>query len=172
LGPDYFFGFGVVNHPPGFDTNSWIDTALKPAQDAFPAWVNAVKAAYDGEGVTYCAVGYCFGGPFVADLLTHDWLTAAAMAHPAWLEESHFRAFKKPVMISCPEFDDTMPVAARHRAEEILSEIKVKHYIQLFSGTHHGFAVRAKPEIENDRWAKEECARAMKEWFLRFTQTD
>ncbi|KIJ60251.1 hypothetical protein HYDPIDRAFT_43490 [Hydnomerulius pinastri MD-312] len=46
LGPDYFFGFGVVNHALGFDTNSWIGTALKPAQDAFPTWVDAVNAAY------------------------------------------------------------------------------------------------------------------------------
>ena len=46
LGPDYFFGNAVPNHSPGFDRDAWLQEALKPATDAFPAWLDAVKAKY------------------------------------------------------------------------------------------------------------------------------
>ncbi|KAH7913222.1 dienelactone hydrolase [Hygrophoropsis aurantiaca] len=168
LGPDYFFGFGVVNHPKGYDTNGWISTAVKPAWDAFSAWIDAVKKYLNHiplpvfksgtENVTYCAVGYCFGGPFVMHLAAEDWITACAMAHPAFLEESHFEKQK--------EADENFPTESRHRAEAIMAEHKGTYYFQLFSHVNHGFAVR----IELECWAKEESARAVKEWFVRFTE--
>ena len=46
LGPDYFFGNAVPNHPPGFDRHVWVQQAMKSAIDAFPAWLDAVKAKY------------------------------------------------------------------------------------------------------------------------------
>jgi hypothetical protein len=46
LGPDYFFGDAVPNHPPGRDLATWPLKALKPAVDAFPAWLEAAKAKY------------------------------------------------------------------------------------------------------------------------------
>lgn len=73
LGPDYFFGDAVPNHPPGRDLATWPLTALKPAVDAFPAWLEAAKAKYGAclvptshnifmvyagtEKTKYCAVG-------------------------------------------------------------------------------------------------------------------
>lgn len=46
LGPDYFFGDAIPNHEPGRDRNAWIMGSRKPAIDAFPAWLNAVKVKY------------------------------------------------------------------------------------------------------------------------------
>ena len=36
-------------------------------------------------------VGYCFGAPYVMDLLAEDWLIAGAFAHPTFLDEDHFK---------------------------------------------------------------------------------
>ncbi|KAG2090774.1 uncharacterized protein F5147DRAFT_724478 [Suillus discolor] len=57
LGADYFFGDSVPNHLPDCDRQAWIDNSRKPAIDAFPAWLDAVKGKY----------GYCFGASFVVD---------------------------------------------------------------------------------------------------------
>jgi len=46
LGPDYFFGDAVTNHTIEPDRQTWIDNARKPAIDAFPAWLDAVKGRY------------------------------------------------------------------------------------------------------------------------------
>lgn len=45
LGPDYFFGDSAPNHD-GPDRQEWIDNSRKPAIDAFPAWLDAVKGKY------------------------------------------------------------------------------------------------------------------------------
>jgi len=75
LGPDYFFGDAVPNHEPGRDRNAWIMASRKQASDAFPAWLDAVKAKFGAcvvlvlshmsryirgigtEKTKYCAVG-------------------------------------------------------------------------------------------------------------------
>jgi dienelactone hydrolase len=36
-------------------------------------------------------VGYCFGAPFVLDVCATDIVKAGAIAHPAFLDEDHFR---------------------------------------------------------------------------------
>lgn len=51
LGPDYFFGDAVPNHLPNRDREAWISAARAPATEAFPKWLNAVKALY-GESPT------------------------------------------------------------------------------------------------------------------------
>jgi len=168
LGPDYFFGDAIPNHEPGRDRQAWIMGSRKPAIDAFPAWLDAVKAKYGSEK-KYCAVGYCFGASFVMDLCTAGSVVAGALAHPAFLEESHFEKLEGPLLLSCPEEDHTFPHAARRRAEDIMVGRKCTYYFQVFSGVKHGFAVRGDPDIETERWAKEESARGIKEWFDRFT---
>lgn len=55
-----------------------------------PEWVDAVKVQYGGPGVKYVCVGYCFGAPYVCDLLGGDTVVAGAFAHPAFLKERHF----------------------------------------------------------------------------------
>jgi len=74
LGPDYFFGDAIPNHEPGRDRQAWIMGSRKPAIDAFPAWLDAVKVKYGtsifpasscvlssirgiGSEKKYCAVG-------------------------------------------------------------------------------------------------------------------
>ncbi|KAF5339943.1 hypothetical protein D9758_016765 [Tetrapyrgos nigripes] len=110
----------------------------------------------------YCVVGYCFGGPHALGFANSDEFVAAAFAHPAFLNEDHFRTIKKT--------DHTFPLESRRRAEDILVEVKAKYYVQVFSGVKHGFAVRGDPEVGDERWAKEESARGILVWFNRFTE--
>ncbi|KAH7921536.1 alpha/beta-hydrolase [Leucogyrophana mollusca] len=168
VGPDYFFGNGVPNHPPGFDRQIWVTAARQPAIDAFPAWFAAVKTRY-GADAKYTAVGYCFGASFVMDLAASGEIEAGALAHPAFLDESHFEKLTKPLLLSCAEDDFTFPLKSRRRAEDIMVDKHARYYFQVFSSVKHGFAVRGDPDIPHERWAKEESARGIKEWFTWFS---
>ncbi|KAG2116301.1 Alpha/Beta hydrolase protein [Suillus cothurnatus] len=188
LGPDYFFGDAVTNHTIEPDRQTWIDNARKPAIDAFPAWLDAVKGRYGRENTKYCAVGYCFGASFVLDLCADGSVVAGALAHPAFLDESHFekldrtfRALDMPsVWLNQIHWYRTspsllrrgrphIPLASRRRAEDIMVARKCTYHFQVFSGVKHGFAVRCDLAIDTQRWAKEESARGIVGWFDRFT---
>lgn len=169
LGPDYFFGDSVPNHLPDRDRQAWIDNSRQPAIDAFPAWLDAVKGKYGRENTKYCAVGYCFGASFVMDLCSDGSVVAGALAHPAFLDESHFEKLDGPLLLSCAEEDHTFPLASRRRAEDIMVARKCTYHFQVFSGVKHGFAVRCDPAIDMQRWAKEESAKGIVSWFDRFT---
>lgn len=101
-------------------------------------------------------------------LISNDPPTAA-IAHPAFLDEMHFknvkRAFGKsffqlilmrtlhtePLFLSCAETDHTFPLSSRRTAEDILISKKSRYTIQVFSGVVHGFATKGDPEIEDCR---------------------
>ncbi|KAF9235043.1 dienelactone hydrolase family-domain-containing protein [Melanogaster broomeanus] len=168
LGPDYFFGDTAANHVHDANRAGWIEGSRQPAINAFPKWLDAVKATYGTETTKYCAVGYCFGAPFVLDLAADGFLVAGAIAHPAFLEESHFEKLTAPLLLSCAEVDFTFGLEARRRAEDIMVGRKSTYHFQVFSGVQHGYAVRGDPNKPQERWAKEESARGIKEWFSRF----
>ena len=46
LGPDYFFGASIQDLPEDHDKTSWANEALPKAREAFPKWLDAVKATY------------------------------------------------------------------------------------------------------------------------------
>ncbi|KAG2090775.1 uncharacterized protein F5147DRAFT_724479 [Suillus discolor] len=69
------------------------------------------------------------------------------------------------------ETDSAFPATFRRHVEDILVEKRATYYFQIFSGVSHGFGTRGDPEIETERWAKEECQRAMVGWFKRFTSS-
>ncbi|KAF5339957.1 hypothetical protein D9758_016755 [Tetrapyrgos nigripes] len=198
LGIDYFDGDPVHKHTEAdFDRSAWIANAKKRAGEWVLKWFKAVKEFY-GSDAKYCVVGYCFGGPHALGFANSDEFVAgevvfgvymrwkfdlgskflihcassilAAFAHPAFLNEDHFRTIKKPLFLSCAETDHTFPLESRRRAEDILVEVKAKYYIQVFSGVKHGFAVRGDPEVEDERWAKEESVRYILVWFNQFTE--
>ncbi|KAF9042324.1 Alpha/Beta hydrolase protein [Panaeolus papilionaceus] len=171
VGLDYFFGDPIHHHndDPDFDRAAWMTKVRGLAKEATPRWVSAIREIY-GADAKYSAVGYCFGGPFALEAATTDDIAAAAFAHPAFLNEDHFKNIKKPLLLSCAEVDHTFPAESRRRAEDILAEVKATYHVQLFSGVSHGFATRGDPEVENSRWAKEESARSIIEWFIRHSK--
>ncbi|KAL0571465.1 hypothetical protein V5O48_010501 [Marasmius crinis-equi] len=170
VGIDYFLGDPVHLHDneQGFDRDAWFAKSRAQAERLIPSWLEAVKQKF-GTSAKYSAVGYCFGGPYAMEIAASDFAVAAAFAHPAALNENHFRKVKKPLFLSCAEDDFTFPLASRRRAEDILVEMKAKYTIQVFSSVSHGFAVRGDPQVGDTRWAKEESARGIVEWFKRFS---
>lgn len=172
LGPDYFFGDYMQNHTePDFlgRRDAWFAQLLKKARAAMPEWLNTIREMY-GPHALYCSAGYCFGASFTLDQAAKDGIVAAAIAHPSFLNEDHFKNITKPVFLSLAESDLMFPLSSRRRAEDILFANKATYHVQLFSGVEHGFAVRGDPEIENDRWAMEESARGIVNWLNRFTE--
>ncbi|KIK60066.1 hypothetical protein GYMLUDRAFT_168638, partial [Collybiopsis luxurians FD-317 M1] len=169
LGVDYFLGDAVYHHldKPGFDRMAWIAEMHKIAQEVTPKWWAAVKAKY-GEA-RYCISGYCFGASYTMDIAnSEDVVVATSLAHPAFLNEEHFRKIKKPLMISCAEIDHTFPAKERRIAEDIVTQQKAQYYFQIFSGVEHGFSARGDPSVGDSRWAKEQSAQGISLWFHRF----
>lgn len=170
LGPDYFFGDPIGGHleEAGWDRAAWMAKSRKNADECVPRWLEAVKEKY-GNDAKYSAVGYCFGAPYTVNTAATGLLVAAAFAHPAFLDESHFEKIKAPLLMSCAEVDHTFPLDARRRAEDILVQRKCQYHIQVFSGVEHGFASKGNLQDPNVCWAKEESARGIAQWFQRFS---
>ncbi|KAG9227518.1 hypothetical protein CCMSSC00406_0000836 [Pleurotus cornucopiae] len=164
LGVDYFLGDPVQNHDgeQGFDRPAWFAKARVNAADVLPGWIDGVRQKYGVHGISYSAVGYCFGAPYVFELLSGDMVSAGAVAHPTLINEDHLFKIQK--------IDHTFPLDKRRRAEDILIERKANYHFQIFSGVAHGFAIRGDPSVENTRWAKEQSAKSIVEWFDRFSK--
>jgi len=102
------------------------------------------------------------------DCLAEGWILAGAFAHPASLDEDHFRKIKKPLLLSCAEDDETFPTEFRRKAEDLLTEIAATYHVQVFSGTTHGFALRGNVNDPVAKWAKEQSAATIMSWFDMF----
>ncbi|KDR70046.1 hypothetical protein GALMADRAFT_903078 [Galerina marginata CBS 339.88] len=173
LGLDYFFGDNVdayVNKPDWQEKRlAWFDFSIKRAAEPTKKWLKVVREIH-GDA-KYFAVGYCFGAPHVLDFAANKLIPSiAAIAHPSFLNESHFENLKKPLLLSCAEIDSLFTPQARHRAEEILAKNNSSYHLQLFSGVEHSFASRGDESVEHIRWAKEESARSIVAWFKRFSE--
>ncbi|KIJ66635.1 hypothetical protein HYDPIDRAFT_26966 [Hydnomerulius pinastri MD-312] len=181
LGLDYFLGdrLDTLQKEPGFSRDAWRDKSLKQAQEHTPKWVEAVKQKYGTTNVNYFAVGYCFGAPYVFALANDPNfnLAAGAVAHPSGIFDRTTNVLKEeviknciaPMLFSCAEIDPAFPTNARRQTEDILVNKKALYHFQIFSGVSHGFAVRCDPSVEVQRWAKEESARGVLQWFKRFS---
>ncbi|EIW80156.1 alpha beta-hydrolase [Coniophora puteana RWD-64-598 SS2] len=170
---DYFRGDAYTEAritDTSFDRKAWrakIEADLRET-GLCRAWVDAVRARYPHAKIS--TFGHCFGGRHAIEACVDDAFVATAIAHPGELYEEHFNVLKVPILLSCAEEDRTFPKELRRRAEDALVARKHTYHFQIFSGVSHGFAVRGNPDVENERWAKEECARGMVEWFKRFGQ--
>ncbi|KAJ7140045.1 hypothetical protein C8R43DRAFT_955109 [Mycena crocata] len=178
VGINYFLGDPVYLHTEeGFDFQAWVEVKRKKAVEIMPKWLEEVRRLYGSES-KYCTVviilpklrhyfdfpcqGYCFGAPFVMNIggtddIVPDFLfnsevlhthNLAVFAHPGLLNKDHFRNLK---------------------SEDIL-EMKAKYEFQVFSGVEHSFAVRGDLDNPDICWAKEESARGIVGWFLRFSR--
>ncbi|KAJ2912402.1 hypothetical protein MD484_g8011, partial [Candolleomyces efflorescens] len=189
LGIDYFFGDPVYIHTEAdFDRQTWVEKSIRQAKETVPKWIDAVLQLYGseakysavGEQTTFFLkwkinvmdsdIGYCFGGPYALAAAERDQIVSVAFAHPSRLTEDHFKTLTKPLLIAAAEIDNAFPAASRRRAIDILTEKKATFHLQLFSGVVHGFATKGDPNIENSRWAKEEAARSIINWFIRFSK--
>ncbi|TIC90387.1 Protein AIM2 [Colletotrichum higginsianum] len=181
LGIDYFRGDPISKYraskddplPPGFDLAAWRAKHLAFATETVPRWAAAVRERFaaelraeTGTETRFACVGYCFGAPFVCDLLAgDDVVSAGAFAHPTALKEEHFTGLKKPLLLSCAENDHAFPPESRRKAVDVLQREGKVYHLQLFQGVGHGFAVKGDPSDPYQRWCKEQSLRAVVDWF-------
>ncbi|KAK2603371.1 hypothetical protein N8I77_009835 [Diaporthe amygdali] len=105
LGMDFFRGDPISKYrssmgdppPEGFDQAAWRSKHWNFATENVPKWFDAVRSKYGSETTKYACTGYCFGAPFVCDLLAGDIISAGAFAHPTSLKDHHFLALKSKV---------------------------------------------------------------------------
>ncbi|OAA68281.1 dienelactone hydrolase [Niveomyces insectorum RCEF 264] len=174
LGMDYFRGDDISNYrsmdgkkqpPPDFNQPAWRNKHFTFASENVPVWTEAAKKAYGTDGSRYACVGYCFGAPFVCDLLAAESVAAGAIAHPSQMKEAHFRSSKKPLFLSCAEHDHAFSTEARRQAIDILMEQKTPYHEQLFYNVKHGFATRGDLSDPYERWVKEQSLQGIINWF-------
>lgn len=175
--------------PPNFDFAAWRTKHDAFAKENVPRWAAAVKEQFGNERTKIAVVGYCFGAPYVCNLLATDTVSAGAFAHPTLLKEEHFTSIKKPLLLSCAEEDHAFPPELRRKALDLLQRDKKIYHLQLFQGVSHGFATKAdlndpyqcqyhRSTIIDETfidhltlvtavlvWCKEQSIRAIIDWF-------
>ncbi|KAK1992336.1 alpha/beta-hydrolase [Colletotrichum falcatum] len=196
LGMDYFRGDSMSRYraskddplPPGFDLAAWRDRHSAFAAEAVPRWAAAARARFGAElraaaaaatgtETRFACVGYCFGAPYVCDLLAgagadadadadgEPVVAAGAFAHPTALKEAHLAGVKRPLLLSCSDNDAMFPTEARRKGIDVLQREGKVYQLQLFQGVGHGFAVKGDPSDPYQRWCKEQSLKAMIDWF-------
>ena len=122
------------------------------------------------------AVGYCFGGKFLARFMGAIGADAGATinvgftAHPSYVDVEELKAINGPLAIAAAETDHIYPAEKRHETEEILKELaqgpkKLGYQTTLYSSVAHGFAVKADLSDKRQKFAKEQAFVQAVQWF-------
>ncbi|KAL2181140.1 dienelactone hydrolase family-domain-containing protein [Thermothelomyces heterothallicus CBS 202.75] len=166
VAPDLFDGepapadFGT----PGFNITDFI---LQHGPNATDPIVD-VGLAYLGEtGVDkIAATGYCFGGRYAFRLLAAGkGVDAGFAAHPSLLEDREITAITNPISVAAAESDTTMSPERRSQIEALLADTKKPYQVNLYSGTSHGFGVRANVSDPQQKFGKESAFWQAVRWF-------
>ncbi|KAH8898382.1 dienelactone hydrolase [Thozetella sp. PMI_491] len=110
------------------------------------------------------ATGYCYGGRYSIRLAGKG-ADAAFAAHPSLWEDAEVLAIKKPVSIAAAENDSLMPPAKRASLEALLHNTTLGYQVSLYSGTSHGFGVRANVSDPWQKYGKETAFLQAVRWF-------
>jgi hypothetical protein len=104
--------------PEGFDPAAWRTKHTDFAVENVPKWFVAVRARYGSDKTKYACTGYCFGAPFVCDLLAGEEVSAGAFAHPTALKELHFlKLRRKCSSLKCSECTSRLGNGFEKRAD-------------------------------------------------------
>ncbi|KAJ9296026.1 hypothetical protein DTO271G3_5601 [Paecilomyces variotii] len=174
--PDLFYNDPIpLNRPGDFDMQGWRSGKYHPTGIAHTpesvdpivdACVTALRSKYGIKKIG--AVGYCFGGKYVARYLKPGKVDAGYTAHPSYLEAEELRNIKGPLSIAAAETDAIFPPEKRHESEAILKETGLPYQLSLYSGVSHGFAVRGDLSNRVVRYAKEAAFIQALLWFAEY----
>ena len=67
--------------------------------------------------------------------------------------------------MSFAEVDDMMPPERRHEIQALLQKTRQAYSVSLYSGTDHGFGVRANVSDPQQKFGKEEAFFQAVRWF-------
>ena len=192
--PDLFQGDAIELNQLGtgnFDIMTWLTKGGPEGKGHLPDTVDPIvekTLAYMKEqgAKKIGAVGYCFGGKYVARFLAKGkGVDVGFTAHPSFVDEAELRGMTGPLSIAAAgklrkpdktwnnaitnniaETDTIFPEDKRHESERILKDMgSIPYQMVLYSGVEHGFAVRGdlnKPEI---KFAKEAAFIQAVQWF-------
>jgi dienelactone hydrolase len=167
VAPDLFNGTpapGDLNDP-AFNLTGFLYRHRPEVID--PMLDSAVSFIREKLGINkIVSTGYCFGGRHAFRLLSGGrGVSASFAAHPSLLEDSEIEAITGPATVAAAETDSSMPVDRRHAIEELLLNTDQPYSLSLYSGTQHGFGVRANVSDPQQRYGKEQAFFQAVRWF-------
>jgi len=166
--PDLFNNDSIgVNQigDPSFNITAW--SARHPASGV-DAIVNSTISYMRNElGVKKIgAVGYCFGGKYVARFLADGkGLDAGFTAHPSNVVASEWQGVAGPLSIAFGQLDGSNTPPQRAAAEAIFSANNATFQTSLYAGAEHGFAVRTNLTDPKKAFAQESAYFQAVRWF-------
>ncbi|KAG7874372.1 hypothetical protein KL938_004987 [Ogataea parapolymorpha] len=161
--PDLFDEDPVV--PNQTDLGEWLGRH-SPVQTGpiAKAFLEYVKKTYDPAYL--CTIGYCYGAKLVFQNATKDSIpNVCAMAHPSFTEESDLENLARPLLLSLAERDELFSDEMRNKAAEILRKNNIRHQIDIYSGTSHGFSIRGDLSDPVVKYAVEKSVLDQSYWF-------
>jgi len=173
--PDLFQGDPVkLNRPEGFDIMQWLQKGGPEGNGHLPNTVDPIVEKTIGwmkeQGVKKLgAVGYCFGGKYVARFLAPGkGVDVGFTAHPSFTEDDEIKGMAGPFSVAAAETDQIFPAEKRRHTEDMLKEMSIPYQMCLYSGVEHGFAVRADLSKPDVKFAKEAAFLQAVQWFDEF----
>lgn len=135
-----------------------------------PIVAKAVAWARSRPGITKVAItGYCFGGKYAFRFLSAGRnVDVGFTAHPSLLLDAEITAITKPIGLALAETDTMLTPARRAEIEVLLQGTNKPYQVSLYSGTAHGFGVRADITDPEQKFAKEEAFLQAVRWFDNF----
>ncbi|KAK0645798.1 acyl-CoA N-acyltransferase [Cercophora newfieldiana] len=169
IAPDLFnneHASGDINVP-GFNTSAFLARHGPDVTDPIIAsTINHLRTAYGIKKIGL--TGYCFGGRYSFRFLgAGKGGDAGYAAHPSLLENGEIEAIKGPAAIGAAETDGMMSPARRSEIEALLAKGSAPWQVNLYSGTNHGFGVRANISDPEQLAGKEEAFLQAVRWFDR-----
>ena len=170
VAPDLFNGSlasGDINVP-GFNTSAFLAAHGPDVTD--PIIAKTIDYLRNTLGIKKIGLtGYCFGGRYAFRFVSAGkGGDAAFTAHPSLLENDEISAIKAPAAIAAAEVDSMMSAARRAEIEALLAKTAQPYQISLYSGTSHGFGVRANISVPVQKIGKEEAFLQAVRWFDNF----
>ncbi|CAN6351082.1 unnamed protein product [Urochloa humidicola] len=128
-----------------------------------------VIAALKEKGMsTIGAAGYCWGAKVVVELAKASEIQVAVMSHPSLVTVDDIKEVKCPICVLGAEIDQFSPQELVRQFEQVLSEnCQVAHFVKIFPGVTHGWAVRYSDDDAAVKSA-EEAFMDMTGWFDKY----
>ncbi|KAK3177586.1 hypothetical protein K4F52_009637 [Lecanicillium sp. MT-2017a] len=167
VAPDLFDGDPAPEdlNAPGFNITEFL--RKHGPQSADPKIETAIGYLRSELGAKkVAATGYCYGGKYSIRFLgKKEGADLGFAAHPSLLEDDEISAIKGPASVAASEMDALMSAERRHAIERLLMETGMAYQVSLYSGTEHGFAVRANMSDPKQKFGKETAFLQAVRWF-------
>ncbi|RSL53761.1 hypothetical protein CEP51_014835 [Fusarium floridanum] len=115
---------------------------------------------------TIAVTGYCYGGRYAFRFLAEGkGADVGFAAHPTLLQTDEVLAIQGPASLATAEIDALFNATRRSEVEALLGTTQQPFQVNLYSGTQHGFGVRANLSDPEQKFAKEEAFWQAVRWF-------